>query len=99
MALMRVLPHPGQGSCPVRPPAGRGQSGAQSGAAGSRPAPAPSAAGRPRWRTPSGLRGACAEEQATAALASKAVAEAADPDAAAAPQRQRTGGPRTGSRH
>lgn len=91
MALLRLLPHPGQGSCPVRPPAGRGQSGAQSGAARSRPAPAPSAAARPRWRTTSGLRGACTEEQATAALASKAAAEAADTDAAAAPQKTAQG--------
>lgn len=57
------LPHLVQGSCPVRPPAGRGQSGALNKAVHSPPAPAPSAAARLRWRTRSGLRGVWLEQQ------------------------------------
>lgn len=52
------LPRRGWGSCPVSLPAGRGQSGAQSEAGHSRPAPVLNATATQHWRTLSGLGGA-----------------------------------------
>ena len=52
------LPRLGRGSCPESLPAGRGQSGAQSEAGHSCPAPALNVTAIPHWRTVPGLGGA-----------------------------------------